>query len=205
MPTSGNLYVISAPSGTGKTTLVKTLVDSLSSIQVSISHTTRAIRPAEVNGTNYHFVSSDEFKRMIQHNDFLEYAQVFQHFYGTSRSWVEQTRKQGIDVILEIDWQGAQQIKKLLPDCINIFILPPSLQELSHRLRQRNQDRPEIIEKRLADAQETISHIAEFDYIVLNDDFKAALSDLKSIVLAGRLTKTRQLKKLADLIAEFAV
>lgn len=201
----GNLYVIAAPSGAGKTTLVKTLVDSLQNITVSISHTTREKRPAEENGVNYHFVSVEEFQRMIAHNDFLEHARVFNNLYGTSRTWVENTLKAGTDVILEIDWQGAQQIKKLFPECINIFILPPSLSELSHRLRQRNQDKPEIIEKRLADAQETISHLREFDYIVLNDDFKAALNDLKSIVLTGRLTQKRQLKKLAALIAEFTV
>lgn len=202
---SGNLYVIAAPSGAGKTTLVKTLVDSLQNIQVSISHTTRPMRPAEQDGVNYHFITRDEFQRMIDHDDFLEYAEVFQNFYGTSRSWVEKTLVKGIDVILEIDWQGAQQIKKLFPACTSIFILPPSMQELSHRLRQRNQDKPEIIEKRLADAQETISHISEFDYIVLNDDFKIALHDLKSIVQAGRLTQKCQSQHLATLIAEFVV
>lgn len=205
MHAPGNLYVIAAPSGAGKTTLVKTLVDSLQNIQVSISHTTRPIRPAELDGVNYHFIARDEFKRMIDHHDFLEYAEVFENFYGTSRSWVEKTLKNGIDVILEIDWQGAQQIRKLFSECTSIFILPPSMEELSHRLRQRNQDKPEIIEKRLADAQETISHIDEFDYIVLNDDFKTALHDLKSIILAGRLTQKCQSQRLAALVAEFVV
>lgn len=200
---NGNLYVISAPSGTGKTTLVKTLVDSLPDITVSVSHTTRAMRPAEQHGVNYYFVSDAEFHRMIDHGDFLEHAKVFEHSYGTSRSWVEATLKQGKDVILEIDWQGAQQIKQLLPDCTTIFILPPSMQELYHRLTHRNQDKPDVIAKRLADAQETLSHITDFDYIVLNDDFKTALNDLKSIVLARRLKRDRQLKNLAGLVAEF--
>lgn len=202
MSESGSLYVISAPSGTGKTTLVKTLVDSLPNITVSISHSTRAKRPAETHGVNYYFIEEPEFRRMIQQNDFLEYATVFNHMYGTSRAWVEQTLQQGIDVILEIDWQGAKQIQELIPSCISIFILPPSLEALSERLRLRNQDNPDIIRKRLADAQETISHVYAYDYVVLNDDFDIALNDLKTIVLAGRLAKERQVKKLAGLLDE---
>ncbi len=202
MSECGNLYVISAPSGTGKTTLVKTLVDSLPNITVSISHTTRLRRPAEVHGVNYYFTSEDEFNQMIQHGDFLEHALVFNNMYGTSRTWVEETLRRGIDVILEIDWQGAQQIQQLIQSCISIFILPPSLEALSQRLMQRNQDKPEIIRKRLADAQETISHVGEYQYVVLNDDFKAALEDLKTIILAGRLVQPRQTKKLSPLLAE---
>ena len=202
MSESGNLYVISAPSGTGKTTLVKTLVDSLPNITVSISHTTRLKRPAEVHGVNYYFINENEFKHMIQHGDFLEHAIVFNNMYGTSRSWVEETLRRGIDVILEIDWQGAQQIQRLIPACISIFILPPSLDALSNRLMRRNQDKPEIIRKRLADAQETISHVSEYQYVVLNDDFEAALEDLKTIVLAGRLVQSRQTKKLSPLLKE---
>jgi len=198
----GSLYVISAPSGTGKTTLVKTLVDSISNITVSISHTTRSKRPAEIHGTNYYFIPETEFNQMIKHNDFLEHANVFNNLYGTSKGWVEDTLRQGIDVILEIDWQGAQQILQLIPSCISIFILPPSLDALSQRLRQRNQDNEDIIRKRLSDAQETISHVAEYDYVVLNDDFDMALNDLKTIVLAGRLVQQRQIKKLAPLLTE---
>jgi len=198
----GSLYVISAPSGTGKTTLVKTLVDSLSNITVSISHTTRTKRPAEVHGINYYFITDTDFQHMIEHDDFLEHATVFNCIYGTSRAWVEETLRRGMDVILEIDWQGAQQIKRLVPDCISIFILPPSLDALSQRLKQRNQDNAEIIHKRLSDAQETISHVLEYDYVVLNDDFNTALNDLKTIVLAGRLVKSRQIKKLAPLLME---
>jgi len=202
MSECGSLYVISAPSGTGKTTLVKTLVDSLPNITVSISHTTRPRRPAEVHGVNYYFITETEFNQMITHDDFLEHASVFNNQYGTSRAWVEDTLRRGIDVILEIDWQGAQQIQRLLPSCISIFILPPSLEALSQRLMQRNQDKPEIIHKRLADAQETISHVSEYDYVVLNDDFDTALRDLKTIVLAQRLVQQRQIKKLASLLAE---
>lgn len=204
MSESGNLFVISAPSGTGKTTLVKTLVDSLPNITVSISHTTRAQRPAEMHGVNYYFIEKAEFLNMIEHDDFLEHASVFNNLYGTSRSWVQETLKRGIDVILEIDWQGAQQIQRLFPDCISIFILPPSLAALSQRLKQRNQDNEDIIRKRLADAQETISHVAEYDYVVLNDYFETALNDLKTIVLAGRLVKRRQIKKLAPLLTELS-
>jgi guanylate kinase len=202
MSESGNLYVISAPSGTGKTTLVKTLIDSLPNITVSISHTTRPKRPAETEGVNYYFVEKPVFQQMIEHHDFLEYANVFNNLYGTSRSWVEKTLKRGIDVILEIDWQGAQQIQQLCPDCISIFILPPSLSAISERLMQRNQDNPDIIQKRVADAQHTVSHVVEYDYVVLNDFFENALNDLKTIILAGRLTKQRQIKKLAPLISE---
>lgn len=204
MAESGNLYVISAPSGTGKTTLVKTLVESLTNITVSISHTTRTKRPAEVNGINYYFIDKAEFLRMIEHNDFLEHANVFDNLYGTSRTWVEETLQRGIDVILEIDWQGAEQIQRLYADCISIFILPPSLATLSQRLVQRNQDNSEIIKKRLADAQETVAHVGEYDYVVLNDHFETALNDLKTIILAGRLLKRRQIKKLAPLLIELS-
>jgi guanylate kinase len=198
----GSLYVISAPSGTGKTTLVKTLVDSLPNITVSVSHTTRQKRAAETHGVNYYFISETEFNQMTEQNHFLEYATVFNHKYGTSRAWVEETLRRGMDVILEIDWQGAAQIQQLIPACISIFILPPSLEALSQRLMQRNQDNENIIRNRLADAQETISHVSEYDYIVLNDDFEIALNDLKTIVLAGRLEEHRQIKKLAPLIME---
>jgi guanylate kinase len=196
----GNLYVIAAPSGTGKTTLVKALVDSMPKITVSISYTTRPKRPNEIHGVNYYFISMTEFERMIAHYDFLEHATIFDHCYGTSQNWVQQTLVQGLDVILEIDWQGHQQIKRLAPHSIGIFILPPSLNDLQNRLVKRNQDHPHIIKKRLADAQETVSHIHEFDYVVINDDFAGALHDLKAIVETGRLLQTRQTHKYAKLI-----
>lgn len=198
----GNLYVIAAPSGTGKTTLVHALVQSLTDIIVSISHTTRAKRPAEVDGVNYHFINHETFQEMVEHGDFLEHAVIFNHFYGTSRSAVEQTLARGIDVILEIDWQGAQQIQSLFPESISIFILPPSFKVLSERLHSRNQDNKAIIQARLEDVAETVSHVHEFDYIVVNDDFETALNDLKTIIQAGRLTEARQAMKYDYLISE---
>lgn len=198
----GNLYVIAAPSGTGKTSLVKTLTDSMSNIIASISHTTRPKRPAEIDGINYHFVDKSTFEQMIEHHDFLEYANVFDYQYGTSRSFVEKTLASGIDVILEIDWQGCQQIQKLFPACISIFILPPSLEDLSIRLKNRNQDKSEIIEQRLADVRETVSHIYEYDYVIINADFDTAVSELKTIVRAQRLVQSKQTKHYAQLIDE---
>jgi guanylate kinase len=202
MSRTGKLYVIAAPSGTGKTTLVKALIESLPDITVSISYTTRAKRPSEIDGVNYHFVTETEFKKMIAHNDFLEHATVFQHFYGTSRSWVNKTLQQGLDVILEIDWQGCRQILKLIPDAVSIFILPPSLTDLADRLKKRNQDHPDVIEKRLADARETVSHLHEFKYLVINADFEHALSDLTTIIRAHRLEETAQSKRHAKLLTE---
>lgn len=200
----GNLYVIAAPSGTGKTTLVHALTSSLPDITVSISYTTREKRPNEVDGINYHFVDKAEFEHMIAHHDFLEYATVFDNYYGTSKSWVEDTLAKGIDVILEIDWQGHQQIKQLFPESSSIFILPPSLEHLRDRLVKRNQDHPDIIQKRLADARETASHIREFNYVVINDSFSTALHELKIIIETGRLLRQRQLAKHANLIENLA-
>ena len=203
MAIKGTLYVIAAPSGAGKTTLVKALIDSLADITVSISHTTRPKRPQEVHGVNYYFVDKPEFQRMIEANDFLEHATVFDNLYGTSKSWVENTLANGTDVILEIDWQGHHQIKTLFPDTIGIFILPPSLDDLKSRLVTRNQDHPDIIEKRLLDAKETISHLNEFEYVVINDDLDRALHDLRAILEANRLLARRQAVKHAQLIANF--
>jgi guanylate kinase len=200
----GNLYVIAAPSGTGKTTLVKSLVESLPKITVSISHTTRGKRPNEAHGINYYFVEREAFLQMIAHDDFLEHAIIFDQHYGTSKSYVMDTLAKGIDVILEIDWQGHQQIKRLFPESISIYILPPSLKDLQERLEKRNQDNPDIIKKRVADAKIAISHIGEFDYIVVNDDFEHALADLKAIVLSGRLQQKRQAAKFAKIIKELA-
>ncbi|RDI41503.1 guanylate kinase [Aquicella lusitana] len=205
MADSGNLYVVAAPSGAGKTTLVKALVDSLPKITVSVSHTTRPQRPNEMHGVNYYFTDKAEFERMIQEDAFLEYATIFDHYYGTSKQWVQETLASGVDVVLEIDWQGHQQIKRLFPDAIGIFILPPSLEDLKDRLIKRNQDHPDIIKKRLADAKETVSHLQEFEYIVVNDDFVSALHDLKTIIEAGRLLQKRQQAKFAKLIKNLAV
>jgi len=201
----GTLYVVAAPSGTGKTTLVKALIDSMPAITVSISHTTRPRRTAEVEGVNYYFIDETEFQRMIDHHDFLEHANVFNHHYGTSRSWVERTLAQGIDVILEIDWQGCDQIQRLFPECISIFILPPSLTDLAKRLRDRAQDSPEVIQQRLADARETVSRIHHFNYVVMNADFDTAVNDLKAIVQSNRLLQKKQPINLDKLLAEFTV
>jgi len=202
MSIKGNLYVIAAPSGTGKTSLVKAVCDTLPEVMISISHTTRAPRPSETNSVNYYFTDRVKFESMIRAGDFLEHAIVFEHWYGTSKNWVAQQLENGKDVILEIDWQGHQQIKTIMPGAISIFILPPTLADLSSRLVLRRQDGPETIEKRLIDAKETISHINEFDYVVLNDNFIQAKEDLIAIIMANRLTRARQIKKLHNIIKE---
>jgi len=204
MARCGKLYVIAAPSGTGKTSLVKALIDSLTDITVSISYTTRPKRPNEIDNVNYHFITESMFNEMIAHQDFLEYATVFEHLYGTSRSWVEKTLNQGIDVILEIDWQGCRQILSLLPETISIFILPPSLVDLATRLKNRNQDHPDIIAKRLLDVRETISHLHEFKYLVINADFDHALQDLITIIKANRLERKNQALRFAKLLSELS-
>lgn len=188
----GSLYVISAPSGAGKTSLVKALVESTPGIGVSISYTTRAIRPGEVDGVNYHFTRRDTFLDMVRQGDFLEHAEVFGNLYGTSQRWVEQQLSQGGDIILEIDWQGAQQIRRLMPAAISIFILPPSREVLIQRLRNRGQDSEEIIARRTAEAISEMTHYAESDYLVINDRFEQALADLQAIVRCQRLRQARQ-------------
>lgn len=202
MADRGNLFVIAAPSGTGKTSLVNAIVDAMPSLNVSISHTTRPMRPGETEGLNYYFVDKAEFESMIAHQDFLEHATIFGNLYGTSKSHVEKTLVAGIDVILEIDWQGHQQIKRLFPEAISIFILPPSHLALEERLMKRNQDSQEVIQKRLADAREAVSHVHEFDYVVINDTFAHAQADLLTIVNASRLRLSCQTKKYAGLIQE---
>lgn len=204
MAQTGNLYVIAAPSGTGKTSLVKALKDSMNHLAVSISHTTRAMRPGEKDGINYFFINKETFQAMIERHEFLEHANVFEHCYGTSRRYVEDMISKGTDVILEIDWQGHQQIKKLFKDSISIFILPPSLNDLRDRLQKRNSDNSNVIEKRLADVREAVSHINEFDYLVMNDDFDLALRDLITIISAGRLLTRAQQRKYAGLIADLS-
>jgi len=189
---TGQLYVVSAPSGAGKTSLVSKLLDQDSKIQVSVSHTTRNPRPGEVNGTNYNFVSVDEFEKLIGDAGFLEHAKVFNNYYGTSQKWVDEKLAQGTDIILEIDWQGAQQVRQHYPDVISIFILPPSREELRNRLANRGQDSDTVIEERMAQAQSESSHYPEYDYLVINDNFDQALSDLASIFVAQRLSQARQ-------------
>jgi guanylate kinase len=202
MSEPGTLYVISAPSGTGKTTLVKALVDAMPGITVSISHTTRPRRPAEMHGINYYFIDQQEFEHMVAENDFLEHATVFDNRYGTSRRWVEETLSRSLDVILEIDWQGAQQIQQLFPNSISIFILPPSVTDLYERLIKRNQDNIDIVKQRITDVRESTRHIAEYNYVVINDEFTAALNDLKVLVEAGRLVQKRQIIKFSHLLSQ---
>ncbi len=198
----GTLYIISAPSGAGKTTLVKELIANTEHIVVSVSHTTRAMRPGEINGMDYHFVDKNEFSSMVDSGAFLEHAQVFDNYYGTSQQHVEQQLQQGLDVILEIDWQGARQVRKLVEDSQSVFILPPSAEALKQRLQNRAQDDEKIIARRMQDAVNEMSHYAEFDFIVVNDDFKIALQDLDSIFKANRLRQLQQERKLKNLLIE---
>lgn len=186
--TRGKLYTISAPSGAGKTSLVSALIDSTQQVRVSVSHTTRAMRPGEQDGVNYHFVSHQDFQSMLAEKAFLEHAEVFGNHYGTSRAWVEQTLNEGDDVILEIDWQGAEQIKKLMPETLAIFIMPPSQRTLRERLTHRGQDDETVIDKRMAEAVNEMSHYEQGDFVVINDDFNTALADLQAIVRSSRLT-----------------
>lgn len=199
--TKGVFYIITAPSGAGKTSLVKALVETDESLCVSVSHTTRSRRPGEKDGVNYHFVSDDIFITMLTQGDFLESAEVYGNRYGTSQHWVDQQLAGGIDVILEIDWQGAEQVRNLYPKACSIFILPPSLQDLSQRLQGRAQDDEETIDKRMRQAVNEITHVAEADYMVVNDDFETALSDIRAIIRSRRLTVPVQQGKLGDLLS----
>ncbi|UAW98325.1 guanylate kinase [Halopseudomonas nanhaiensis] len=191
-PATGTLYIISAPSGAGKTSLVKALLDQVDTVRVSVSHTTRPMRPGEIDGVNYHFTSRDSFLELVGHGDFLEHAEVFGNLYGTSQSTVEKTLAEGHDLILEIDWQGAEQVRRALPQARSIFILPPSRKDLRERLTNRGQDDSSVIDRRMAEAVSEMSHCVEYDYLVINDCFQTALEDLKAILRAGRLDLVRQ-------------
>ena len=177
-----NLFIVAAPSGCGKTSLVQSLINNTTNLRVSISHTTRKPRAGEVNGTNYHFISVAEFQKMVSDDAFIEHAEVFENFYGTSKKLINDNLNNNINVILEIDWQGARQVKQNLPSTISIFILPPSKEALELRLKNRAQDDELIIKKRMLDAENQMSHFNEFDYLVINDDFNSALADLESII-----------------------
>ena len=177
-----NLFIIAAPSGCGKTSLVEALIKKTKNLCVSVSHTTRPPRPDEVNGINYYFVSINEFEEMIKNNAFVEHATVFDNHYGSSTQLIKEKLDEGVDVILEIDWQGARQVKKNMPNSTSIFILPPSKEALLERLQQRAQDNDATINKRMSDAQNQMQHFNEFDYLVINDDFNSALNDLNLII-----------------------
>lgn len=200
MTSTGTLYTVSAPSGAGKTSLVNSLIERCGGLQVSVSHTTRPMRPAEKDGVNYHFVSESVFALMLDRGEFLEHAKVFGNLYGTSNVWLKEQLKRGVDLILEIDWQGARQVKQLLPQTQSIFILPPSRQALQQRLSLRGQDDPDIIEDRMDAAVAEISHYVESDFLVVNKDFDLALEQLHSIVLSQRLRTSRQQTVLSDML-----
>jgi guanylate kinase len=198
----GRLFVIAAPSGAGKTTLVKALLEAEPQLSLSISHTTRTRRPTEEPGREYHFVSRAQFEALAARGEFLEHARVFDNFYGTSRAFVAAQLDAGRDVLLEIDWQGARQVRRALPECVSVFVLPPSRRALAERLARRATDTAEVIARRLADAAADMSHYAEFDYVVVNDDFDQALADLRRIVHDQAADLAAGRPQLAPLLAE---
>lgn len=203
MSVRGNLFIVSAPSGAGKSSLISALLkDEPSDMQVSVSHTTRAPRSGEVDGQHYHFVSIEQFKVLIADNAFFEWAEVFGNFYGTSQKVIENTLANGVDVFLDIDWQGAQQVKKIVPAAIGVFILPPSKTELERRLTGRGQDSTDVIASRMAQAVSEMSHYNEYDFVIVNDNFDQALTDLKTIIFSQRLTCTSQLHTHNDMLGD---
>lgn len=197
---SGNLYILSAPSGAGKTSLLSALIETDPQIRISVSHTTRQPRTGETDGRHYHFVTPEVFGQMSQAGDFLESALVHGNHYGTSRQWVTDHLARDVDIVLEIDWQGAAQVRKLMPEAISIFILPPSFETLLQRLNARAQDAPEVIARRLASARDEISHLDEFDYVIINNDFRVAANELQTVIRAERLRTVRQLPRHTTLI-----
>ncbi|MGH8621720.1 MAG: guanylate kinase [Burkholderiales bacterium] len=200
---SGVLFIVSSPSGGGKTSLVKALLESEPGLRLSVSYTTRPARPGEVEGRDYHFVSPQEFERMLEAGEFLESAVIYGNRYGTSQKWIEGERAEGRDVLLEIDWQGAQQVRRLMRQVVSIFILPPSPEVLESRLRGRGQDGEEVVARRLAAAREEIGHVSEYEYVIINDDFNRAALDLRSIIRAERLKLARQLARNVNLLHRY--
>ena len=197
----GNLFIVAAPSGAGKTTLVSLLLENDPQIRVSISHSTRAPRPGEENGREYHFIDVPAFLDKVQHGEFLEWAEVHGNYYGTSKKWIESEMSSGRDVLLEIDWQGAQQVRKSFPKAIGIFVLPHSMDVLKTRLSGRGTDSAEVIARRIAAAHDEMRHVDEFDYVIINDDLHQASGDLQSIVTASRLHYANQRQRHASLFA----
>ncbi len=200
--TPGSLYIISAPSGAGKTSLVRALLQSAVDLSLSVSYTTRPPRPEEVDGRDYHFVSREVFEQRLKQGEFLESAQVYGNLYGTSKTWINDALSVGRDILLEIDSQGARQVRRVFPASVAIFVLPPSLEVLEERLRNRAQDSPEVISQRLASARDEISHVGEYDYVILNDMLDHALHDLKCIVQAERLSVVKQLARHHSLLTQ---
>ncbi|MGC2165661.1 MAG: guanylate kinase [Gallionella sp.] len=197
---SGNLFVVSAPSGAGKTSLVHALLATNPQISLSVSFTTREPRVGEQNGKHYHFVSRDTFMNMVKRGDFLESAEVYGNLYGTSQSWISQQIDNGQDLLLEIDWQGAAQVRRTFPECISIFILPPSMQVLAQRLKNRGKDSEEVVAKRLAAVREDVSHVAEFDYVIINDNLDDALRELGALAVCANLRGVKQMSRHQNLI-----
>ncbi|MBP6057339.1 MAG: guanylate kinase [Nitrosomonas sp.] len=202
--TVGCLFVISAPSGAGKTSLVKALVHSDLDLSLSISHTTRPPRSEEVNGRDYHFVNKDTFQKMLVNGEFLENAEVYGNYYGTSQKWINEAVAHGQDILLEIDCQGAKQVRQIFPQSVGIFILPPSADALATRLKTRAQDNSAVIQMRLAAAREEISHVGEFDYVIINNRLEDALNELICVIKAERLKRDRQLMRFHSLIAQLS-
>jgi guanylate kinase len=200
---NGLLFIISSPSGGGKTSLVRALLEAEPEVRLSVSYTTRAARPGEVDGRDYHFVTPPVFERMLEAGEFLESAVIYGNRYGTSQKWIERERAEGHDVLLEIDWQGAQQVRRLLRQVVTIFILPPSPEVLESRLRGRGQDNEEVVNRRLAAARHEIAHVSEYEYVIINDDFNRAAQDLRSIIRAERLKLARQLARNVNLINRY--
>ena len=196
----GNLFIVCAPSGAGKTSLVNALIEREPAIELSVSHTTRPPREGETDGVDYHFVSRETFVQMAGRGEFLESAEVHGNLYGSSQAWIDARMREDRDIVLEIDWQGAQQVRRLIPGAVGVFILPPSLDALRRRLTARGKDSTEVIERRLANAREEIAHVEEFDYVIINQTFDVAVVDLVSIVRATRLKVTAQLTRFRDLI-----
>ena len=199
---SGRLFILSAPSGTGKTSLTKSLIQKNINLSLSISYTSRRMRPTEVEGHDYFFVERNIFEQMLEDRELVESAEIYGNLYGTSRQWINEAINSGKDILLEIDGQGARQVREIFSDVVSIFVLPPSLEVLENRLKDRNQDSKEVIAKRMAAAKEEISHVSEYDYVIINDNMDVALRDLVSVVQSERLRAPAQLTRYHDLVTE---